>query len=294
MRIGLGCANDQVGDPVAIYIAGVAHTDSGTIAVRGTDEFESVRAGQVRDIERCGEGRSLSEDDVGRAFDGGGGSLPPIVADDHVVHAIAVDVACATHREGTQRAGGRAGNLEAGRAVERREAGRRGKEGRFAKDYVNSVARSADDHISETVAIHIGGAERPSGLVSRHGDELEAVCAVECREVEGRVEAIRGAEDDIRASCAIERTGGLDAGGTDDQVVHAVAIHIAGGMNREAGAIVGGEAGELEAVRARERAEGERRSDRGTGAVRAGKGRFDRKRSRSHFAHLDVDRRPDA
>ena len=95
----------------------------------------------------------------------------------------------------------------------------------------------ADDHVGEAVAVHIAGRGdwKPGEVVCRRAAELEAVAAVEARQIDVGGEATGMAEHHIAgAGKGAVRVGAV---GADDDVGEAVAVDIAGGSNRAAAEI---------------------------------------------------------
>ena len=117
MRIGQRGADDQVGEAVAVDVAGRGDREAAVVTGRHAAELEAVGAVEGGEVEVGGEARGLAEHHVARP---GIGSvrIGTAGADDQVVEAVAIDVAGRGDREAALVIGRHAAELEAVGAVE--------------------------------------------------------------------------------------------------------------------------------------------------------------------------------
>ena len=120
VRIGPEGADDQVGEAVAIDVAGRGDRAAAVVAGRHAAELEAVRAVEGGEVEIGAEARGLAEHHIARP---GVASvrIGVVGADDQVGEAVAVDVAGRGDRAAALVAGRHAAELEAVGAVERGE-----------------------------------------------------------------------------------------------------------------------------------------------------------------------------
>ena len=251
-------ADDQVGEAVAVDVARRGDRAAAAVARRHAAELEAVAAVEARQVEVGGKARGLAEHHIARA-----GIAAVRVgaegADDQVGEAVAVDVAGRGDREAAAVVRRHAAELEAVAAVEARQVEVGGKarglaEHHIARAGIGAVrvgAVGADDQVGEAVAVDVAGRgdRAAAAVVRRHAAELEAVAAVEARQVEVGGKARGLAEHHIaRAGIVAVRVG---AAGADDQVGEAVAVDVARRGDRAAAAVVRRLAAELEAVACR-------------------------------------------
>ena len=79
VRIGSPGADDQVGEAVAVDVAGRGHRDAALVARRRAAELEAGRAVERREIDVGGKARSLAEHHVARAGDTLGSAEAPTI-----------------------------------------------------------------------------------------------------------------------------------------------------------------------------------------------------------------------
>ncbi len=146
-------------------------------------------------------------------------------------------------------------DTEAVAAVERVEDDPR-REVRCPEDYVDCArrghaagvaARRADEQVGQPVAVHVAAADGcAGGGIERRSGQPKAVVAVEVSQRK-RCRVGDRAEDDGRFARALLALG-RGRRGTDDRVVQAVTVHVAGVAQRLAGLVAGVAAGDAHAV----------------------------------------------
>ena len=92
MRIGRVGADDQVGEAVAVDVAGRRDRNAALVDGRHAAELETIRAIESREVEIGAEARGLAEHHVARSGHAAVW-IGPFGADDQVGEAVAVDVA---------------------------------------------------------------------------------------------------------------------------------------------------------------------------------------------------------
>ena len=90
--------DDDVGDAVAVDVAGAAHRDAGIVPTADAVEDEAVGAVEIRELKAGREPATASEDHVAGALVAHAPRIDIGRAYDHVVDAVAVDVARRAHR----------------------------------------------------------------------------------------------------------------------------------------------------------------------------------------------------
>ena len=193
MRIGPVGADDQVGEAVAVDVARRGDRAAALVVRRHAAELEAVAAVEAREIEVGGKARGLAEHHIARAGIGAV-RIGTAGADDQVGEAVAVDVAGRGDRAAAAVIRRHAAELEAVAAVEAREVEVGGKarglaEHHIARARIGAVRIGpvgADDQVGEAVAVDVArrGDRAAAVVIRRHAAELEAVAAVEARQVE--------------------------------------------------------------------------------------------------------------
>ena len=201
-------ADDEVGEAIAIRIAGRGY--GGTRFVTGRDAIEPEAAGaiQTRERDRGGKTAGLAEEHIAGAGIAFAIRVGLIGADDEVIIAIAIHIAGRGHGSAALVAGRNAIKPEAVAAIQAGKVERGGEAGGIAEDHIAGAGIAfairvgligADDHVSIAIAIHIAGrgCGPAQAVIRRNAIEPEAVAAIQTRKVNGSGKAAGLAEDHI-------------------------------------------------------------------------------------------------
>ena len=253
-------ADNQVVEAVAVDVARRRDGIAGmVVSDLGVDPEAADTQRDVIEVDRR-EAARRAEHDIGGAAVEKARAVVVVSADDHIVEAVAVDVAGSRHREAGIIARRLTDDLEAagarrnGAEVDRRQA-RSGAEQDIGRTGIGAagvvVERRRDDDVGETVAIDVAsrGDRISRQVVGRLADELEAAGAVrDVGKVDGRRRRRRAEHDVGRAGIRVSAE--IITVCPDDDVGEAVAVHIAGRGDPAAGLVDTGLADDLETTRA--------------------------------------------
>ena len=239
-----GRADDQVGQTVAVDVAGQGHRDTGAVtAAFAVDDKTTASGGHGCEVDR-GRARA-TEHQVGAPRVAAAGRVGLPGTDDEVGQPVAVDVPDRGDCVAAGVTGALGDDHETAAARSHRRQLDRGVVG-TAEHHVAAAALGAgrgvaavraDDQVGDAVGVDVaGGRDIKAALVERGlaVDDEAALPACHGREVDARPRA--AAEDHI-AAAGIGTACRVGTEGADDQVGQAVAVEVAHGRDTAAAAV---------------------------------------------------------
>ncbi len=153
-------ADHDVIEAVAVDVPRRGDRGSGAVGVRHAGESEAVGPVEARQVDVGGEPGHPAEHDVGRPH-----RIGPGRADDHIVEAVAVDIAGRGHGRAAVGVEARAAEPEAVGSVEAVDVEIGGKTGFRAEHHIADARRipmgiglrRAQDQVGQTVAVDVAG-----------------------------------------------------------------------------------------------------------------------------------------